>query len=631
MLYLSGIQGILDTFGEHASIIDADPFPKLIRAAFSDIPQDKVGHALLYNISMETVDTAGKWPRFQDVWLDTYSEREDIETVNILLPVEAEKTFEPCPWTCVSGLTTMVENYEMRVENKPRDLPRLSKLCRKTNFSVVPYKKAEKATAGVYAFCLYIVLPKTMNLFDLLKRSLNEDTAVQAISKEVKLILGAGIDSPYSERPEAPSRQEYAYKFIIVIPQVKDIAGKKPSIIEEHVKLYARLWSDRVPLRVRIEKKKLSPELSFLRYETYSNPTQSRCSPLDFAFLWYHFFFNKETRKSKKSCKKVKKDVLMQGRQFVEDVRGGFAGTITDSSLKEKIGPLLAESAIKLNEKRRVGGFVMATDESWGHVNKFLCYIRKIIDLMNEGKAFGQKQVGFCIWGRPSSGKSFLVQEWASQLEGEKVIKFMPLPRNLPLNTCEEVKAWVSDVQEASRKQTVLAFVDEVDKIGDDCDVYKDLFLLPSVVEDERPGKVIFLVAGSSGRTIEDMVKEICSKKAGKDLFERTKVDKFSFPSHLILDRLYIATARILRTSEGKILQAELLGLLTLAASPLYSVSDIDNRIDDAVRESLKSGENRIAFHRMFLQPESERQQFEESYPTVYASVKNVVVDIQND
>lgn len=108
--------------GQPACIIDADPFPEFIREAFSDIPEDYTGHALIYNINMETVTTSDHWTDFQNVWVKTYSDNSLIESVYILLPVQDEDTMKPCEWTSIAGLTSMVEEYGKRTDDFPADL-----------------------------------------------------------------------------------------------------------------------------------------------------------------------------------------------------------------------------------------------------------------------------------------------------------------------------------------------------------------------------------------------------------------------------------------------------------------------------------------------------------------------------
>jgi hypothetical protein len=632
-----GIQNILDALqkleGQHASIIDAEPFFRLIRAAFTDIPPGYVGHALLYNLSMQTVADPRRWKLFQDVWLTTYGDNTDVESVYILLPVEDERTLKPCRWTSVAGLCSMVKGYQTRTDEFPSDLPRLRRLCRKTYFCVVPYNQAKQNTTGVYTFCLYLVLPKKVNLLDVLERCVqgrprDRAVAVSEIVAGVRLILGAGIDSPYSSNISSGSSREYDYKFIIVIPHVTHVPKKDPCIIKEHAGLFADLWASRVPLKIPTNAVDyLYHDLSCLDPKIYGDSAGARCVALDFAFLWYHFFLNAKTRRLRPTPDATKKNIDA-ARRFIEHIRGGFPGTITDESLKTELKTLLTQKTLRLADKRRIGDFVMADDSNWRKVEGFVTAMMDIINRLKKGEKFKEKQVGFRLWGKASSGKTFLIKQLKKHAFRAGAIRVMEPQVGLERATRDQIQAWVKEVHTASKKKTVLAFVDEVEKAASDSEVYEALFRLPKVVEDKPSSKVVFLIAGSSGRGMDDMEKAILQHTAGDDLLERTKVDRLSFPDYSISDRIYIAAARILKKSNGKLNQIDLLALVVLAVSPLYSVADFDNLIDNAIRKATAKGEKKILLKHVLPNEAAERELFEKLYPKTYPLVSSYMLTI---
>lgn len=458
------------------------------------------------------------------------------------------------------------------------------------------------------------------------RKKANRDKAITRISAGVQLILGTTLDSPYTNVVEKGPQVNSSYKFILVIPQVEHFQKKDPCIIKEHVSLYAKLWSARAKLKVpKSVKPNLDLRLSFLQQNVYSDPKCVRYVPLDYAFLWYHFFLNKDretidTLKKRKMSKK-----LDSARQFLEDIRGSFPGTISDASLEAEIKSILDEKVVRIQDKRRVGDFVMACEESWSNIKGFLDKIRDVFLRCKSGKELKEKEVGFRLWANSDSGKTFLIRQWVNEL----YLKYGVVLYETSLENAQPAKVanWVQEVQERSKTDPVLAFVDEVDAVQPESTVYQELFRLTKVVEANPPGRLALLIAGSPGKGMDDMRRIIEVPHKGIDLLNRTN-KAFSFPKYSVLDRVYIVVARLLGTSERAVKRAELLGLIALAASPSCSMSDLNILVDWGVKNCLDKGREKVKVEDLFSDPESELALFKNLYPNLYKLARNVNVDV---
>jgi predicted ATPase/nucleoside phosphorylase len=145
----------------------------------------------------------------------------------------------------------------------------------------------------------------------------------------------------------------------------------------------------------------------------------------------------------------------------------------------------------------------------------------------------------YLIWGPPGSGKTFFVQQVAANAE-QKVAY-----HEINLTQVDE-KQFRSELAEAARsKGATICLIDEIDSKLSETWPYETLltYLEPQTQGSERR---MFVLAGSSGFTLEEMKKTIKSRPKGNDLLSRIPhQNECSIPPMTPLDRVLVTIANI--------------------------------------------------------------------------------------
>src|SRR5256712_421016 len=191
----------------------------------------------------------------------------------------------------------------------------------------------------------------------------------------------------------------------------------------------------------------------------------------------------------------------------------------------------------------------------------------------------GSKE-NYLIWGPPGSGKTFLVQELA---------RSMGAPAYVELNLAESNEGRFRaslDILESTPQHT-LCLVDEADSKAEESWPY-ELLLRHLEPPEGRRKRVCFILAGSSGRSLEEMTTAIQQRPKGADLLSRIPADhRLAVPSLTVqmaqvtqdLGRRFVPNAR-----------------LRIAALPLSSISPDpgDEYFADGLTEELISAVSKI-------------------------------------
>lgn len=635
--------------GQAARIIEATLFPTLISSAFSEIEPGYKCHALLYNITMETVLGSGGWAYFREVWLDTYCDK-NVESVAILLPIHPNSQ-APCEWTSVNGLAKMVSEYGEIRRDYLNDIDKLRQLCEITSFAMVPIQHAKEVIAATYAFAMYIVLPEHKNIYDLLemangKDHVERDTAILEISKGVRLILGATIDSPYTVFNG--NGDGSSYKFLILIPQRKPVDKDNVCIIKEHTILFSKLWKKRTGFNCSPSdlSERARSKLSFLNNPIYQLPSCERTVPLDYAFLMYHLFFclssyiqfiNDKHAKAKvwKTANKfVTKNKLEQAYIFARDIRSGLA-FLDDRTVCNTIKKLIENPVISARNMKRIGEFILYDDTEWNKFNLFIEDIKDKIRKQINNMEVSPKEIGYHIWAPPSSGKTFFLGQLYDLLNDEFDDKMEFVELSLSGASKDQITTWIDDVRRHAKDKVVIAFVDEIDKEASYEQPIKLFFDITSIVKKEG-GKLVFVVAGSKPTSIESMELYLQNPNigGGSDLLQRVKTP-FSFPEYSFMDRLYMCIDAISVHSEGRIKQVELLPLLVRSTNPVSTVSDNREFIKGLLKKTFDdsswgAGEEVILGAEILHNPKKEYYSFSQRFPETHKLAKDAIIHISD-
>jgi len=217
------------------------------------------------------------------------------------------------------------------------------------------------------------------------------------------------------------------------------------------------------------------------------------------------------------------------------------------------------------------------------------------------------KRENYIIWAPPGSGKTYFVQEVAALL-GDSVHY-----RELNLAKLDEAGfrsglAGFRDIQ-----KPCLCLVDEVDAKPEEPWPYEALlpFLDASATEGAR---FVFVLAGSSGSSLEGMKKAIASRPKGSDVLSRVPAgNEYTIPPMGVGDRLLVVLSQFRQAGKQmgrEVREVEKLGLYYVAINP--RLSNARQLREFAVRcaERVLPGDDRLKYDSLFQPGDRENKLF---------------------
>ncbi|OFW66595.1 MAG: hypothetical protein A2Z12_08135 [Actinobacteria bacterium RBG_16_68_21] len=210
------------------------------------------------------------------------------------------------------------------------------------------------------------------------------------------------------------------------------------------------------------------------------------------------------------------------------------------------------------------------------------------------------------VWGRPGTGKTFLIHEIAGELDGVNYVEL-----NLARVGEEDLRAGCTAAIESATPSLVL--IDEVDARPDAAWPYETLLpFLDANVEADR--HVVFVLAGSSGESAKDLAQAIEKRPKGKDLLSRTpEPNRFAVDPLGVGDQISVAISQFL--GEGAnvgrpIRRVEKAALYYLASTPyLSNARQLAEFAARAVRR-VPEGEERLKYDHLFGAGDPENKEF---------------------
>ena len=217
------------------------------------------------------------------------------------------------------------------------------------------------------------------------------------------------------------------------------------------------------------------------------------------------------------------------------------------------------------------------------------------------------KRENYIIWAPPGSGKTYFVQEVAALL-GDSVYY-----RELNLAKLDEAGFRSGLVELRDAQGPCLCLVDEVDAKPDESWPYEVLmpFLDASATEGAR---LVFVLAGSSGSSLEEMKRTLASRTKGSDLLSRVPTDnEYSIPPMGVGDRLLVVLSQFRQAGKqmGRdVREVEKLGLYYVALNP--RLSNARQLREFAVRcaERVLPGDDRLKYDSLFQPGDLENKLF---------------------
>jgi predicted ATPase/class 3 adenylate cyclase len=219
----------------------------------------------------------------------------------------------------------------------------------------------------------------------------------------------------------------------------------------------------------------------------------------------------------------------------------------------------------------------------------------------------GRKRNNHLIWAAPGSGKTYFVEQVASSLPDTAY-------REINLARCEEAefRAALQEVELATNERA-LCLIDECDARPGDVWPYEVLLPYLDGALDRAP-PLVFVFAGSSGSSIDQMKQQMASRPKGADLLSRIPTtNEYCIEPMSTGDRVLVAITHV-RTAAREngvgLDAAEKMALYYLAIEP--RLANARQLREFAVRavERLLPGEDRLKYDHLFGPGEPENKAF---------------------
>jgi ATPase family associated with various cellular activities (AAA) len=219
----------------------------------------------------------------------------------------------------------------------------------------------------------------------------------------------------------------------------------------------------------------------------------------------------------------------------------------------------------------------------------------------------GRKRNNHLIWAAPGSGKTYFVEQVASSLPDTAY-------REINLARCEEAefRAALQEVELATNERA-LCLIDECDARPGDVWPYEVLLPYLDGALDRAP-PLVFVFAGSSGSSIDQMKQQMASRPKGADLLSRIPttneycIERMSTGDRVLVAITHVRTAA--RENGVGLDAAEKMALYYLAIEP--RLANARQLREFAVRavERLLPGEDRLKYDHLFGPGEPENKAF---------------------
>ncbi|MCI4350614.1 MAG: tetratricopeptide repeat protein [Thermoplasmata archaeon] len=221
----------------------------------------------------------------------------------------------------------------------------------------------------------------------------------------------------------------------------------------------------------------------------------------------------------------------------------GPAAAASDAGAPQRIQ--LREFLASLSEIRtaryRVVGDYARYDEGARNLLKDLR--QRVLASVGSTAARGEN---FLLWAPPGSGKTFFVRELAAAARGGPEYHEI----NLAERAEEAFRAALATV--AASSQPTITLIDEVDSKPTEAWPYEAL--LPHLDPANRtPVPRVWIVAGSSGGRLADLVERLASRPKGADLLARIPPEnRVPIPGLTPHDRLLVATSQLVQAGRDR-------------------------------------------------------------------------------
>ena len=211
------------------------------------------------------------------------------------------------------------------------------------------------------------------------------------------------------------------------------------------------------------------------------------------------------------------------------------------------------------------------------------------------------------IWAAPGSGKTFFVQEIANSLA--EICQYV----EINLAKVGEVEFRLALEGLISETQPAICLIDEIDAKPDASWPYEVLLpFLDATLEQDK--HIVYVMAGSSGFSLEGMKQRIESRPKGRDFLSRVPAEnQYVIPQMSFGDRVLVVLSQFVRAGKkvGREIHAvEKLGLYYIALnSRLTNARQLYEFTIRAVERGAHS-DDRIKYDQLFAPGDPENKRF---------------------
>lgn len=218
----------------------------------------------------------------------------------------------------------------------------------------------------------------------------------------------------------------------------------------------------------------------------------------------------------------------------------------------------------------------------------------------------GRKRENHLVWAAPGSGKTYFVQQVATSLPpGTRY-------HELNLAKCTEPE-FRSGLGALDRNEACLCLVDEVDAKPQDPWPYEVLLPYLDAAVD-RDARFVFVLAGSSGSSLDEIKQRIAARPKGADLLSRIPTGyEYEIRPMTLGDRILIVLSQLRQAGweAGREIRAvEKLGLYYVALNP--RLANARQLREFAVRavERVPKSDDRVKYDHLFIPGDPENKAF---------------------
>jgi hypothetical protein len=299
---------------------------------------------------------------------------------------------------------------------------------------------------------------------------------------------------------------------------------------------------------------------------------------------------------------------------FIHEQKGSSWGTVTTAEFESSINQvaslreeealhcLNAISTISLVKSTVLGEYRRYDERARNNLRDWAQRIE------NPFKLGSQVHENFLIWAPPGSGKSYLIQEIARDLQLHTYYSELNLAKQAREEFIQNLRAV------GMHEDPVLCLIDEIDARADEAWPYQEIFPMLDL-NLSADHTFVFVLIGSSQAGIEGLAMSMAHDK-GKDLLDRIPADRrFEIPQMTMEDKVLVVASHLekelyARTQRQSEIEIEKLALYyILVNQEIQSPRQLRDLAITAIQR-VPSQEHRIRYDDLFFRGDRRKQDF---------------------